>query len=735
MFRFRQLPTLRLRLLLVGCLATAATLPMLAPAARADELGPPAPVELASEATLNLEIDRGLMGSSQAGQIQADLPFVPVAPRRLVDTRNLGADRLLKPNITYLSHVVGPKTGNADVATAVSLNVTAIDSADAGFVTIWPCDEAEPTTSSLNFGPHQAVPNAVVTRIAGDGSICVKASAAVSILIDTNGWFPVGSYIQPKNPDRLADSRPGGIAANVPFDITVNGRFGVPTTASAALINVTITSPTADGFATVYPCGQAVPEASSINFRRGQTVANLVLAAAGDTGHTCIVSSVTTNVIADVVAWMPSSADIRGQRPERIWDSRPRLTPIGAQQSIHVPLRQTPNGPPLKAKGAVLNVTAVSPQRAGFMTVYTCGQPVPATSNINYPSGGANANLVIATSDAAGDICIYSDAQSDVIVDVDGLFDIGLTTHHTAPWTVATDAALPTANADAFTGNAPAAIISPYAALSAPRGKWGYLTAAQMPKFMGQLTITAAGGTYRCSGTVVAPDIILTAGHCVLDEPLAGETMPRVATKVSFTPGLYGGSGIGQWQTASADDIHPSPGYVYDHRTDTPPVQNLDDTANDWALIRLAPNGSGHVGAPENAGFVRVAPNLGRSPLPKVTLHYPAAGFFSAHCVGGATPSCFPMYCVSDAPPVYATETSGRYVVGDGCPLMNGSSGGGIFSQVGGKWYAVSVVSQGPDRTIDGEPNSGDPSLGAYAVQTIGPELSSPSFNDLMDHI
>jgi hypothetical protein len=739
-----------------------AGLPVFAPTAHARVAPPtprPVPVDEveASPSDLNLLVDRGLLAGGITAQTAANSPFVSVTPRRLLDTRDGtgGVRGKIPANNTVKLRVVGPGTGNAEVATAVALNVTALDSNDAGFITVWPCDAAEPITSNLNFAPRQTIPNAVVSRISPDGYICLKSSAAVGVLVDSSGWFPAGSYMQPKSPDRLVDTRDTRIlAANTPLEVQVTGRFGVPADASATLINVTSVGAVADGFVTVYPCGQAVPVASNINFAAGQNVPNLVLAAAGAGGKTCVQSSVATHILADVTAWFPADADVRAQVPSRILDTRLARPDtgvagrIGAGEIVTLLLRQTPGSAILPSSGAIVNVTVTGPRTAGFMTVWPCGPGRPTASNINFRAGGDAANLVITSSNADGNICLYSDSVADVIVDVSGLFT---SARRATPFATDTSAPLPFAHSDLSTVGptqpAPASQALPwsdagFSRANLPRGEWGYLTPAQTPKFIGELVINAfdfatTGRQYRCSGTVVARDVILTAGHCVLDDPAAPtpavpspSPLPRKATKVSFKAGLYGSAALGEWHTTSDADIHPSDGYVNDLRSDTPEVSAIDNTTNDWALIKLAPNGSVHIG--DVTGIVPVAPNLGRSPLTKVSLHYPAGGFFSERCRSGNPLTCQPVFCTSPNPPVYGADVPGRFVVSIGCPLMNGSSGGGVFSFHNGQWWTVSVISRGPDNLINGEPNNGPPSDGAYTVNTIGPELNLDAYPALL---
>jgi len=70
--------------------------------------------------------------------------------------------------------------------------------------------------------------------------------------------------------------------------------------AAAVVLNVTVTDPQASGFVTVYPCGSERPNASSLNYVAGATVANAVVVKVGDGGQVCLFSQAATDLIADV---------------------------------------------------------------------------------------------------------------------------------------------------------------------------------------------------------------------------------------------------------------------------------------------------------------------------------------------------------------------------------------------------------------------------------------------------
>ena len=87
--------------------------------------------------------------------------------------------------------------------------------------------------------------------------------------------------------------------------VHIVGRGGVPANAATAVLNVTVTEPTAAGYVTVYPCGITPPLASNLNFVAGQTVPNAVLAKIGTNGDVCIFNSQPTQLIADVTGYFP----------------------------------------------------------------------------------------------------------------------------------------------------------------------------------------------------------------------------------------------------------------------------------------------------------------------------------------------------------------------------------------------------------------------------------------------
>ncbi|MEO7754312.1 MAG: CHAP domain-containing protein, partial [Terracoccus sp.] len=178
-------------------------------------------------------------------------------------------------------------------------------------------------------------------------------------------------------PTRLLDTRSGLGAARavVPaggkVSLQVAGRAGLPTRGvGAVVLNVTAVTPGASGFLSLYPTGTDRPVVSSLNYQKGSTIANQVVAKVGDTGAVDIYASQTTHLVVDVSGYYTSAGYLQTVAPTRLADSRyglgtPRTRiPAGTRRDISVV--GVGGVPASGASSVVLNVTAVTPGASGF---------------------------------------------------------------------------------------------------------------------------------------------------------------------------------------------------------------------------------------------------------------------------------------------------------------------------------------------------------------------------------
>lgn len=136
----------------------------------------------------------------------------------------------------------------------------------------------------------------------------LMASAIRNITISTSAPAPLNFYTL--TPCRLIDTRgaPGPVGgpaldANATRVFPVASSCGVPATAKAVSLNVTVTQPTLAGDLRLYPDGAVLPLSSTINYRGGQTRANnaiLGLGVLGGLAVRCDQPAETTHLIVDV---------------------------------------------------------------------------------------------------------------------------------------------------------------------------------------------------------------------------------------------------------------------------------------------------------------------------------------------------------------------------------------------------------------------------------------------------
>jgi hypothetical protein len=360
--------------------------------------------------------------------------FAPLVPARLLDTRF--GQTTIDCQFNGIGAVGGTKQVQLDVrgrggvptnATAVVLNLTATESAAAGFVTVYPCGTAVPMTSNLNYVAGQTVANAVIASIADDGRVCLFSNVDVHLIADVTGYFTNASSFTAAAPGRSYDSRnisPTRLPAGAVVPVGSQGT-------GATVMNVTVTDPATAGYATVFPCGGERPVASNVNFAAGATAANLVVGKPGDNGSICVYLSAAAHLVIDTFGSFDATGSFQTVVPARLLETRSGLsTADGVSNGIGMlagpvvtHLQVTGRGNvPTGATTAVLNVTVDGPTAAGFITVFPCDSAQPLASNLNFVPGLTVPNAVITKLAADGTVCLYTNAPTHLIVDVNGYF-------------------------------------------------------------------------------------------------------------------------------------------------------------------------------------------------------------------------------------------------------------------------------------------------------------------------
>ncbi|MFF6774131.1 hypothetical protein ACFY8W_11255 [Streptomyces sp. NPDC012637] len=368
--------------------------------------------------------------------------YAPLTPTRLMDTRTgIGVEPAkVGPGGTVTLQVTGRKGIPSTGVSAVVLNVTATAPTAAGFVSVYPDGTARTSASNLNFKAGQTIPNLVVVPVVNGKVNFYNRAGSVDLIADAAGYYVTdgsGATYKPVTPSRVMDTRAGlgvpraKVGAQQSVTLKVSGSGGLPATGvTAVVLNVTATAPTAASFVSVHPADRPRTSASNLNFTAGQTIPNLVVVPVGANGEVTFYNHAgTVDLIADVAGYFTMDATgsaYRPMTPSRLMDTRSGTgvaqAKVGGGKTVTLQVAGAAGIPASGVTAVVLNVTAVAPTAAGFVSVYPDGTVRTSASNLNFTAGTTIPNLVVVPV-VNGKVSFYNHAGDvDLLADVAGYY-------------------------------------------------------------------------------------------------------------------------------------------------------------------------------------------------------------------------------------------------------------------------------------------------------------------------
>jgi hypothetical protein len=250
---------------------------------------------------------------------QSEYAFYPVTPCRVADTRGSSGQfggPFMFAGQTRGFPIPSGSCGIPATARAYSLNVTAVPDAAVhylGYLSTWPTGQAQPNVSTLNSWTGKVVANAALVPAGTNESISVYVSDPTDVILDINGYFAApGSSdalkFYPVVPCRVADTRNAsgsfggpemGASTTRSFPIPASN-CGIPSTAAAYSMNVTVVPDGMLSYLTAWPTGLVQPLVSTLNSFDGTVVANAAIVPAGTNGAISIYVTNPTHVILDI---------------------------------------------------------------------------------------------------------------------------------------------------------------------------------------------------------------------------------------------------------------------------------------------------------------------------------------------------------------------------------------------------------------------------------------------------
>src|SRR6476646_7724897 len=264
-----------------------------------------------------------------------------------------------------------------------------------------------------------------------------------------------GLSFVPVTPCRIADTRNPAGPFGGPFlqgqaaarAIAIpSSNCGIPNTAQAYALNMTVVPHGVLGFLTAFPCGQPQPLASNLNSDgRNKAVAGIL--PAGTNGAVCFFATHDTDLVLDINGYFVPDTDATAMSfypmtPCRLVDTRLAAGALGGPSLIAglartFPLLSSYCNIPATAHAYSLNYTAIPQGPLGFLTTWPAGQTQPLVSTLNAVTGAVTANAAIVPAGTNGDISVFVTHPADLVIDVNGYFAPprtgGLSLHNLTP--------------------------------------------------------------------------------------------------------------------------------------------------------------------------------------------------------------------------------------------------------------------------------------------------------------
>jgi hypothetical protein len=366
---------------------------------------------MANDVTARLGRARQVGAAATLPAGSSSLEYLPLTPRRVVDTRDSGA-RL--PAGGVLTVDLAAQIPAVATATAVAVNVTAAGPADAGYLTVWPCDRARPVAWAVTYSAAQPRGGFTTSLLSASHTVCVFSSAASDVIVDVQGMFTTtgGQRFATSAPQRLIDTRVSGRRQELVLR--------APAGAQAVAVTLTATGSATAGFVSAYPCGAAQPNVSSVNWSAGETVAGAAFVPVSADGTFCLFSSASTDVIVDLTGTFTRGSGLRFVPviPTRMVDTRSGtggwLGMQGAGQTIDIVAA------PASAAAVTGTIALVEPVTASYLTGTVCGAPAGQTSSVNAAARMVMTNALTVALSAGGTLCINAMANAHTVFDTTG---------------------------------------------------------------------------------------------------------------------------------------------------------------------------------------------------------------------------------------------------------------------------------------------------------------------------
>ncbi|MBV9770609.1 MAG: S8/S53 family peptidase, partial [Bryobacterales bacterium] len=268
-------------------------------------------------------------------------------------------------------------------------------------------------------------------------SVISSQSAALGVAITSTG----GELFVPMTPCRLVDTRvsngafgsPSLVAGSIRDFVIPDGSCGIPSSAAAYSVNVTVVPWGTLDYLTVWPTAQAQPLVSTLNSLDARVKANAAIIPAGAGGAVSAYSTNATDLILDIDGYFVPETGAGALAfypltPCRLADTRSNSygtlgwPSLSAGQTRTFDVLSSACNIPASAQAYSLNFTAIPAGPLPYITAYPAGQTQPLASTLNALTGAITANAAIVPAGTNGALNVFTYSATDLVIDINGYF-------------------------------------------------------------------------------------------------------------------------------------------------------------------------------------------------------------------------------------------------------------------------------------------------------------------------
>ena len=365
--------------------------------------------------------------ASAAGAVTptARVLFHALPPARILDTHKTGG--AIGAGATRSVRVVGvggvPASGVMDVA----LNVVSLDSTATSYLAVRPHGGPRPVSPQLSWTRAQRVNTLVWVKVGSNGAVdLTNAKGSTHVLVDVEGYYTPadqtgGDTLTPTPSTKVFDSRATHhpVAAGAVQMVPVAGRAGVPTGATAVVVQVTAVRPSTRDYVRVWTAGGARPKSVGLYAPAGTTTSATVVVPLTSTGAIDLSPIYATHLAVSVEGWFAASSGVTASTPgvtSLVTPTRrlARLSvPAGGTKALSVPL-------PAGDAAALVTIAASGPAGTAVV-VWPTGQRMPPVASMILRDGTVRTSRVTPVGAGRG-ISVHNGGRAaiQVVIDIAG---------------------------------------------------------------------------------------------------------------------------------------------------------------------------------------------------------------------------------------------------------------------------------------------------------------------------